>query len=213
MSWEYVSLRSFFFRGIRVWLASQTRRTITMSGKNALRKKRFTKALPSGYRSRRARGYRVNRAARTRSRALGHEVRAQHADVGQVPVALGEVEAVADHELVRDLEADVADGNVDLAPFWLRQQRADLEARRLARLQVPHQVGEGQPRIDDVLDDEDVAPVDVDVEVLEDPDDPGGVRRRAVAGDRHEVDLARHGQRAHEVGHEEDRALEDAYEQ
>ena len=40
---EYVTpLRVWWLFGISVWLASQTSRTITMSGKNALRKKRFT---------------------------------------------------------------------------------------------------------------------------------------------------------------------------
>ena len=132
---------------------------------------------------------------------------------GQVAVALGEVEPVADHELVRDLEADVAHGHVDLAPLGLRQQGADLERGRLARLQVAHQVRERQPRVDDVLDDEHVPARDVDVEVLEDPHDARGVGRRAVARDRHEVDLARDDELAHQVGHEEDGALEHADEQ
>ena len=42
---------------------------------------------------------------------------------------------------------------------------------------------------------------------------PEESRRRAVAGDRHEVDLAGNRQLAHQVGHEEDGALEDADEQ
>src|SRR5206468_4803184 len=54
------------------------------------------------------------------------------------------------------------------------------------------------------------AALDVDVEVLEDADDARGVGRVAVARDRHEVDLARNGQVAHQVGHEEDGALEHA---
>ena len=45
---EVVSLPAFDAFGIRVWLASQTSKTITMSGKNALRKKRFTIVLRSG---------------------------------------------------------------------------------------------------------------------------------------------------------------------
>ena len=45
---EYVSLTAFECFGIKVWLASQTSKTITMSGKNALRKKRFTECLRSG---------------------------------------------------------------------------------------------------------------------------------------------------------------------
>jgi hypothetical protein len=36
-----VTLSSFFDRGISVWLASQTRMTITIRGKSALRKNRF----------------------------------------------------------------------------------------------------------------------------------------------------------------------------
>src|SRR5919198_1948501 len=88
---------------------------------------------------------------------LGQGVVAENRDKGQVSVALPEIEPVADHEAIRDLEADVADGDVDLAALGLREERADLEARRLARLEVPHQVGEGEPRVDDVLDDEDVA--------------------------------------------------------
>ena len=43
--------------------------------------------------------------------------------------------------------------------------------------------------------------------------DPGGVGRVAVARDGHEVDLAGHGQVPHQVGHEEDGALEHADQQ
>src|SRR4051812_39650180 len=46
--------------------------------------------------------------------------------VGQVPVALREIQAVADREAVGDLEADVARDHFDLAPLGLGEQRADL---------------------------------------------------------------------------------------
>ena len=52
------------------------------------------------------------------------------ADVRQVAVALGVVDAVADHELVGDLEADPLRLHVDLAPRRLVEQRADLEPLR-----------------------------------------------------------------------------------
>src|SRR5438034_9687787 len=97
-----------------------------------------------------------------------NQIFAQDGDVREVPVTLAEVEAVADHEAVRNLEADVAHGDVDLAARGLRHQRADLEACRLAGFEVPHQVGQGQAGVDDVLNDEDVAGLDVDVEVLQD---------------------------------------------
>src|SRR5262245_28123291 len=134
----------------------------------------------------------------------------QDADVRKVPVALREVEPVTDDEPIWDLEADVTDGNVDLPPRRLRQERADLERGGTPRPEVAHQVRERKPGVDDVLDDEDVAVLERDVEVLENADDARRVTRRSVAGDGHEVDLARNSQLAHQVGHEEDRALEDA---
>src|SRR6266542_4922411 len=133
--------------------------------------------------------------------------------MGQISVPLGEIEPVADDVAVRDLEPDVADRDIGLAAAVLHEQRAGLDRRGLPRAEAAHEIGERQAGVDDVLQHEDVAVLDVDVEVLEDPDDPGGVASRAVARDRHEVDLARERDMAHEVGHEEDRALEDSDEQ
>ena len=54
---------------------------------------------------------------------------------------------------------------------------------------------------------------DVPVEVLEDPDDAGGLRARAVRGDGHPVGLDRLVQPPGEVRHDHDGALEDADQQ
>src|SRR4051812_48480921 len=168
-----------------------------------------TRPHPAGY---------LTRVASTVFRSFGlrpfrDEIRVEHAHVRQVSVALGEIEAVADHEPIRDLEAHVADGHVDLPALRFCQKRADLEARGLARLQIAHQIGQSQTRVDDVLDDEDVPALDIDVQVLENPDNSRGIRRVAVARDGHEVDLAWDRQLPHEIGHEENGALEDAHEE
>src|SRR4051812_48931043 len=133
--------------------------------------------------------------------------------IRQVAVALGVVQAVADGELVRDLEAHVARNDLDLAPFRLRQQRADLQRRGVARAEIPHQILQGQARVDDVLDDQHVAALDRRVEVLEDPHHAAGVGLRAVAGHGHEVDLDRDVDLAHQIAEEEHGALQDADEQ
>src|SRR5688500_9555839 len=109
----------------------------------------------------------------------------QNADVRKVPISLSVVEPVADDEAIRDLEADVADWDFDLAPRGFREQSADLERGRLARPQVAHQVRERQARVDDVLHHEHVPPLERDVEVFEDADDARGVARCAIAGDGH----------------------------
>jgi hypothetical protein len=93
------------------------------------------------------------------------------ATVREISVPPPKSRAVADHEAVRNLEADVADGTFDARyRIGLRQQtRRPPERRRLAGLEVAHQVGEGQAGVDDVFDDEARRrPFDVDVEVLQD---------------------------------------------
>ena len=56
----------------------------------------------------------------------------QRGDVAEVAVPLGVIEPVADREAVRDLEADVADRQIDPPALGLGQQRADLERARVA---------------------------------------------------------------------------------
>ena len=70
-------------------------------------------------------------------------MRRQRADDAQVAVALGVVQAVADDELVGDVEADVADVDVDLGGLGLAQQGADLDRRRAAGLEVGLQPATG----------------------------------------------------------------------
>src|SRR5690606_29083678 len=83
----------------------------------------------------------------------------------------------------------------------------------LAGEEVAPQGGGGQPGVDDVLDEDDAAAGQVDVEVLDDAHDPGRAGRGAVGRHGHEVDLDRQADGPHEVGEEDEGALEDADEQ
>ena len=153
------------------------------------------------------------RAARSRhywarNYVLLVHLRVQRADVGQVAVALGVVEAVADDELVGDVEADVGDVDVGAHGVGFAQQRAHAQRPRPPRGQVAQQPGQRQPGVDDVLDDQHVAVVDVAVEVLEDAHHARRRRRRAVGADGHELQLGGQRDRPGEVGDEHDRALE-----
>src|SRR6476620_10762151 len=106
---------------------------MTTRGNSALRKKRFTgtrrvAAWSPGTAPRKPRVHQPLMRSRD-------QIRVQNAYIREVAVPLGEIEAVADHELVRDLEADIPHRNVDLAARGLRQKGADLEGRRLTRFQ------------------------------------------------------------------------------
>jgi len=82
-----------------------------------------------------------------------------------------------------------------------------------ARARNPKQVGQRAAGVDDVLDDQHVAPLDRRVEVLEDADNARGIGLCSVRRHGHEVHLDVDVQVTHEVGEEEHRSLEHPHEQ
>jgi hypothetical protein len=131
-------------------------------------------------------------------------------------VALVQVEAVPDEELVRDGEADVANREIlDEATVGTVEERHRRERRRRAQRERLAEVVESEAGVDDVLDDQDVASGDLSVEVLQQADacvpalvDTGGVARQLE-----EIEAVRYPQGAREVGDEDDARLERCDEQ
>src|SRR4051812_11720908 len=134
-------------------------------------------------------------------------------DEGQVPVALVDIEPVPDDESVGDRETHVFQFRVDALEPFFHEQGAHLERGGGARAGGLAQVPEGGAGINDVLDDEDVPIGEGGIEILHDADDATRAGGGSVRRNRHEVEL--HGQvnRAREIGHEHERALEDPHEQ
>ena len=132
---------------------------------------------------------------------------------GKVAELTGVVEAVADDELVLDLESDIFDLDVDLAAAGLAQQAGGPQDFRVAGAQDILQVVQREARVDDVFDDNDVAALQRRVEVFEQPHFAGAFRGGAVARDRDEVERHRAGRhRAGQVGEKDEGALEDGHE-
>ena len=129
-------------------------------------------------------------------------------DVRQISVLLGVVQAVAHDEPILDLEADVVHLDVDLPPRRLAEQARRPQRRGTARAQYLLQVGQRQPGIDDVLDDDDVAPLE---RRCRDPSGAGPGRRLrafAVARHGHEVQRAVAVACAREIRQEHECALQ-----
>src|SRR6266496_5994520 len=133
------------------------------------------------------------------------------ADVGQSPVALGVVQAVPDQEpVLRRLpegEGRPLGVDVDLALPRLVDQRADLEAAGLALPDVFQEEVQGDPGVDDVVEDQDVAPL---VGHGGGVDDLGAGRPPLLLplrADPHEVDREGGGDLADQVGHEDEAAF------
>jgi hypothetical protein len=88
------------------------------------------------------------------------------------------------------------------------EHRAHLDTTRAAALEVLEEVGAGEPRVDQVFHQHDVAPTQLQLHVLH---DAHTTRVRRVPGDGEEVHLhVDRGHRAHEIGEEHERALEHA---
>ena len=68
-------------------------------------------------------------------RTVDFRLRFQNADFSQISVLLGVIEAVAYHEFVRDLEADIGHLNLPNASLGLIEQRRDAHRFRLTGLQ------------------------------------------------------------------------------
>ena len=137
-------------------------------------------------------------------------LRLQNADVGEIAVVICVIEAVADDEFVRDLEAAHV-GLVALrVPRRLVEEGDGRDGRGIARAEELAQVLHGEARVDDVLNDDNMAARDVVVQILDEADDAGGLRGCAVAGDSDEIHVNGAVHAAAQIDVEKRRTLEHA---
>lgn len=137
----------------------------------------------------------------------------QDADVGQIAVVFREIETVTDDEFVGDLKTYIFDTDRLDAPVRFVQEGRDFESLRMALLQQSGEVVQGHAAVDDVFHDENVLPLDVHVQIACQLHLAGSGFGRAVAGDGHELDTDVGAlQSTREVGHEDERSLEDGNE-
>src|SRR4051812_18315352 len=97
---------------------------------------------------------------------------AEDAHEAEIAVQLAVVQAIAHDELVGNRETDVVDRDLDEPPGGLVEQRADPERPWILAAQVADEVVERQPRVDDVLDDQDLLTLDASRQVLQDSHEP-----------------------------------------
>ena len=141
----------------------------------------------------------------------GNVLFAADGDVRKGPVLLGIIQPVSNHEFVFDREADVLDLDVNLPARRLAEETRGTQMTRRSGADDVLQIRQRETRVDDVLDDHDIAPLDAAVEILEDLYLAGRLRARAVARDRHEIERGHSRELAREIGHEDKCALEDAH--
>jgi hypothetical protein len=136
---------------------------------------------------------------------------AEDVQVGQIAVALLEIEPVAHEQLVGHREAHVADRQVvHQAAIGAVEERHRGERARVAEGKGLAEVVERQARVDDVLDDQDVAAGDLRVQILEQADAgmAAAIGAGRVARKFDEVDPMVDPERPGQVGDEDDAGFE-----
>ena len=87
------------------------------------------------------------------------------------------------------------------------EERHRGEARRAALAEAAREESEREARVDDVLDEQHVAALERDVEILQEPD-AASAAAASVRRELDDVELVVEGQRAREVGEEDGARLE-----
>ncbi len=135
---------------------------------------------------------------------------AEHADAGQVAVAFGEIQAIADDKVVRNGEADKVGLNLDLAPVLFVQEHAGVQRSRFLRLENPGDFGEGVAGVENVVDEQDVLLGKVEADLVDDLGLGYGAVFVLVGRDAHAIEAHVDVELAQEVGGEHDGAIGDA---
>jgi hypothetical protein len=96
----------------------------------------------------------------------------EDADKGKVAIALLIIQAIADHERIRNVEAGVFDGQLNPPMGALIEEGTNVEVRRMAGHEVVPKVLKSENRVDNVFDNQHVLTGDALRQVLEDVDLP-----------------------------------------
>src|SRR5580658_2185906 len=113
--------------------------------------------------------------------------KSEDADVFQIAITFGVVEAVADDEIVGDLKTDVIGFDLLDAARGLIEERGDAQGFGLALFENAQQVGQGDAGVEYVFDHDHVQTFDAAIEIFQQADLTGTFFVFAVAGDRDEV--------------------------
>ena len=145
--------------------------------------------------------------------SVGVNLGLEHADVRHIAVLLRVVEAVADDEFVGHFEACEVRNDGLGAAGGLVEQRHDRHAGSALGHKVILEEVERVARVENVLDDDDIAARDVLLEIARDLHDAGRGRRVLIGRDGDELNVTLELAGAHDVGHEDKRTLQYAEKQ
>src|SRR6185503_10064833 len=148
---------------------------------------------------------------RWRGKAIGHL--RQTRDIRKVPEVLRMIQAVSDQEQRWRIETNELCFQLQLFSHMFVQQRANLETLRTPPLQQRDQLVQRLARVDDVLDEQDVLPLQLRLRIIHQPDVAARYGALAVARGDNEVDLQGAVDLSNEIAEKNEAALQQAQHQ
>ena len=133
----------------------------------------------------------------------------ENADAGEIAVAFGEIEAVANDEAIGDLEAHEVGLELDFTPADFVEEYAGADAGGVLLFDEIDDDGEGFAGIQNVIDQQHVAVGDIEREIIEEPRFPVRFGVVAVTGDADAIESDGVGDLPQEIGREENGAVDD----
>jgi uncharacterized damage-inducible protein DinB len=145
---------------------------------------------------------------------LGFGLRArtdlQHANVGEIAVALIVVQAIANHKFVGNGEAGIIGVHLGDAALGFIEKDSNPEMLRLALFEELYEKFQGEAGIQNILDNQNRAALDGDFQVLGEFHFARRIGAMAIAGNAEKIEGHFSAKLASEIGKEKYRAFEDA---
>src|ERR1700752_3665911 len=140
----------------------------------------------------------------------GARTKMQNANVGQVAVALGVVQAVADDELIGNREAGVVGAHIGNAALRLVQEHDHANQLGLFLFKEPEQVVQREAGVENILDHDHGFPFDTHVEVLDQFHFSRGVGPLPVTRNRQEIEGNFPSQLSGQIREKKNRSFQDS---
>src|SRR5687768_8287047 len=121
---------------------------------------------------------------------------------------LGVIQSVSHQELVRRIKTCQLHRVPEVRVDVLVQQGANIERTGASHPEEVHEAAQGPPRVDNVLHEKNVLPLQFGFRIVHQPDVAARLHLVAVAGGDEKIDLKRPGDGSDEIAQEDEASLE-----
>lgn len=136
-------------------------------------------------------------------------MRFKHTDAGKISVAFREVQSVPDYELIWNGEPDEIGFQLHIAPPFFLEKDAGPDGCGFPLFDFVHDHGERFSRVENVVDKEDVAVLNIEQQIVQDLWNGNRTIAVSVARNADAIEAERSADFSQQIGREKDRTVHD----